>query len=151
MRISDWSSDVCSSDLGTNLDWVAVDHHNTGHPHTHIIVRGKDERGKDLIIARDYISRGLRERACELVDLDFGPRTDNAIEQRLRAEVEQERLTSIDRAMLRDVDTDVLVSPETRGAFDHDIRMGRLRKLERTGLAHKVRSEDNTAELHTLM
>src|SRR3546814_766876 len=125
-------------DLGTNLDWVAVDHHNTGHPHTHIIVRGKDERGKDLIIARDYISRGLRERACELVDLDFGPRTDNAIEQRLRAEVEQERLTSIDRAMLRDVDTDVLVSPETRGAFDHAIRMGRLRKLERLGLATKV-------------
>src|SRR3546814_1482538 len=82
-------------DLGTNLDWVAVDHHNTGHPHTHIIVRGKDERGKDLIIARDYISRGLRERACELVDLDFGPRTDNAIEQRLRAEVAQERPTSI--------------------------------------------------------
>src|SRR3546814_17146226 len=85
MRISDWSSDVCSSDLGTNLDWVAVDHHNTGHPHTHIIVRGKDERGKDLIIARDYISRGLRERACELVDLDFGPRTDTSIEQIGRA------------------------------------------------------------------
>src|SRR3546814_15165645 len=40
--------------------------------------------------------------------------------------------------MLRDVDTDVLVSPETRGAFDHAIRMGRLRKLERLGLATKV-------------
>ena len=125
-------------DLGTKLDWVAVDHHNTGHPHTHIIVRGKDERGKDLIIARDYISNGLRERACELVDLDLGPRTDNAIEQRLRAEVEQERLTSIDRAMLRDADTDILVSCETRGAFDHTIRVGRLRKLERLGLATKV-------------
>lgn len=125
-------------DLGTKLDWVAVEHHNTGHPHTHIIVRGKDERGKDLIIARDYISRGLRERAYELVDLDLGPRTDNAIEQRLRAEVEQERLTSIDRGMLRDADTDILVSSETRGPFDHAIRMGRLRKLERLGLATKV-------------
>ena len=28
-------------DLGTKLDWVAVDHHNTGHPHTHIVVRGQ--------------------------------------------------------------------------------------------------------------
>ena len=28
------------ADLGTRLDWIAVDHHNTGHPHTHIIVRG---------------------------------------------------------------------------------------------------------------
>lgn len=124
-------------DLGTKLDWVAVDHHNTGHPHTHIIVRGKDERGKDLIIARDYISRGLRERACELVDLDLGPRTDNAIEQRLRAEVEQERLTSIDRTMLREADMDILINSNASGAFDQSIRMGRLKKLERLGLATK--------------
>ena len=49
------------SDLGTKLDWVAVDHFNTGHPHTHIIIRGRDDKGGDLIIARDYISQGLRE------------------------------------------------------------------------------------------
>ncbi len=124
-------------DLGTSLDWVAVDHYNTGQPHTHIIVRGKDERGKDLIIARDYIGHGLRERACELVDLDLGPRTDHAIGQRLRAEVEQERLTSIDRAMLREADKDILVSSDARGAFDQAIRMGRLRKLETLGLASR--------------
>ena len=23
-------------DLATRLDWIAVDHHNTGHPHTHV-------------------------------------------------------------------------------------------------------------------
>jgi len=28
-------------DLTTRLDWIAVDHHNTGHPHTHVIVRGR--------------------------------------------------------------------------------------------------------------
>jgi len=39
-------------DLGTRLDWVAVDHFNTGHHHTHVIVRGRDDQGKDLIIAR---------------------------------------------------------------------------------------------------
>lgn len=125
-------------DLGTRLDWVAVDHHNTGHPHTHIIVRGKDARGADLVIARDYISHGLRERAAELVDLDLGPRTEAAIEQRLRAEVDQERLTSIDRAMLREAGSDVLVSSQGRGAFGQSIRMGRLRKLEGLGLATKV-------------
>ena len=27
-------------DLGTRLDWVAVDHWNTEHPHVHLIVRG---------------------------------------------------------------------------------------------------------------
>lgn len=125
-------------DLGTPLDWVAVDHYNTGHPHTHIVVRGKDGRGNDLIIARDYISHGLRERACELVDLDLGPRTDNAIEQRLRAEVGQERLTSIDRALIREADENILVSTRARGAFDQTIRMGRLKTLERLGLAAQV-------------
>src|SRR3546814_11988739 len=89
-------------DLGTKLDWVAVDHFNTGHPHTHIILRGRDEKGADLIIARDYISHGLRERACELVDLDLGPRSDDTIEKRLSAASGQARRTSFDRARTRD-------------------------------------------------
>ncbi len=127
-------------DLGTRLDWVAVDHYNTGRPHTHIILRGKDERGQDLIIARDYISHGLRERACELVDLDLGPRSDNAIEQRLRAEIEQQRLTSVDRALIRDAQENILASAEGRGAFDQTIRMGRLKTLERLGLAKQIGS-----------
>lgn len=46
------------TDFGTKLDWVAVDHFNTGHPHTHIVVRGKDDHGQDLVIARDYLSHG---------------------------------------------------------------------------------------------
>ena len=125
-------------DLGTKLDWVAVDHFNTSHPHTHIMLRGKDDRGQDLIIARDYISHGLRERACELVDLDLGPRTDAAIEQRLRAEVGQERLTSIDRSLIRDVEANGLASSAARGAFDQAIRTGRLKTLERLGLATQV-------------
>jgi hypothetical protein len=60
-------------DLGTPLEWVAVDHFNTAHPHTHIILRGKDEHGADLIIAREYLTRGMRERAVEIVSLGSGP------------------------------------------------------------------------------
>jgi type IV secretory pathway VirD2 relaxase len=122
-------------DLGTKLDWVAVDHYNTGHPHTHIIVRGKDDQSKDLIIAREYITQGMRERAAELVDLDLGPRSTSDIQAKLRGEVDQERLTSIDRALIHEAEADVLVSSAARGAFDQTIRMGRLRKLERMGLA----------------
>src|SRR5690606_18497562 len=42
-------------DLGTKLDWVAVDHHDTGHPHTHIVLRGVNDRGDNLLIAREYV------------------------------------------------------------------------------------------------
>src|SRR5258708_31376031 len=61
------------TDLGTKLDWVAADHFNTVHPHSHIVVRGKDDQGKDLVIARDYIAHGIRARASELITRDFGP------------------------------------------------------------------------------
>ncbi len=62
-------------DLGSKLDWAAVDHYNTGHPHTHVVLRGKDDRGQDLVIAREYLSHGMRERAAEIISLDLGPRT----------------------------------------------------------------------------
>jgi type IV secretory pathway VirD2 relaxase len=92
--------DRMEQDLATKLDWVAVDHFNTGHPHTHIVVRGKDERGRSGDCQGLY-DKGLRERAIELVDLDLGPRTEREVETTLRAEVEAERLTSIDRSCSR--------------------------------------------------
>lgn len=126
-------------DLGTKLDWVAVDHFNTGHPHTHIMLRGKDDQGHDLIIARDYITTGMRERAAEIVSLDLGPRTDREIENRLRHEVEQERLTSIDRHLMREMDENGIVSAIDRNAFQQTLRAGRLKKLARLGLAEELR------------
>ncbi len=130
--------DRMEEDLGTKLDWVAVDHFNTGHPHTHIVIRGKDDRDKDLIIAREYITGGMRERAAELVDLDLGPRSTDAIQAGLRAEIDQERLTSIDRSLLREAEGETLVSSSARGAFDQTLQIGRLRKLERMGLAEQI-------------
>jgi type IV secretory pathway VirD2 relaxase len=125
-------------DLGTRLDWVAVDHFNTGHPHSHIILRGADERGRDLVIARDYLSSGMRERAAELVQLDLGPRADREIEERLRAEVDQERLTSIDRALLGRIDADGLVRPADRDPIRQTLEAGRLQRLVRMGLAEEL-------------
>jgi len=125
-------------DLGTKLDWVAVDHFNTGHPHTHIVVRGKDDRGQDLVIGGEYLTSGIRERAAELVSLDLGPRTDVEIADRLNHEIEQERLTSIDRRLLRDMDACRLVDAADRDPFYQSLRAGRLQKLGRLGLADEI-------------
>ncbi|TGT51783.1 hypothetical protein EN809_039650, partial [Mesorhizobium sp. M2E.F.Ca.ET.166.01.1.1] len=94
----------------TRLDWIAVDHHNTGHPHTHILVRGVTEEGRVLNIAGDYIAHGIRHRAGELVTLELGPQTEIDIAQKLRAEVAAERLTRLDRMMLAE--------QEERGVVD---------------------------------
>ena len=52
--------DQASRDLGTRLDWVAIDHWNTVEHamFLHILVRGRADDGKDLVISRDYISTG---------------------------------------------------------------------------------------------
>jgi len=122
-------------DLGTKLDWVAVDHFNTGHPHSHVMLRGKNDRGADLVIAREYISHGARERAMAIATLDLGPRTDLEIDARLRADVGEERLTAIDRRLLRDMSDLALVAARDRDPLQQSLRTGRLQKLARMDLA----------------
>jgi type IV secretory pathway VirD2 relaxase len=129
-------------DLCTRLDWVAVDHFNTGHPHSHVIVRGLDERGKDLIIAQDYIIEGVRLCAQERATLELGPETDRELRAKLRAEVSAERFTRIDRAMLAEAKDGVVdLRPEAgnvRGDFDRSLRICRLQMLDRYGLAKEI-------------
>ena len=125
-------------DLGTRLDWVAVDHFNTGHPHTHIVMRGVDEGGRDLVLARDYLTRGIRERAAELVDLDLGPPSPHEVAARLRREVDQERLTSIDRDLLRDAGSGRDVAITAADPMRQSLIAGRLAKLDRMGLAEPL-------------
>ncbi|WP_066810223.1 relaxase/mobilization nuclease RlxS [Sphingomonas asaccharolytica] len=126
------------TDLGTSLDWVAVDHFNTTHPHTHIMLRGVDDRGQNLVIAREYISHGIRERAAELATLDLGPRTDQEIEARLRQDIGEERMTTIDRRLVRSMDVDHIVTSADRDPFQQSLRAGRLQKLASMGLAENV-------------
>jgi type IV secretory pathway VirD2 relaxase len=128
------------TDLGTKLDWVAADHFNTGHPHSHIVVRGKDDRGRDLVIARDYISYGMRSRAGELLTRELGPESELDQLRKLEQEVGAERFTRLDRGILRDASEGVLAiaaKPE-RDPRRHALRMGRLRVLERKGLAEET-------------
>ena len=132
--------DQAEQDLGTKLDWVAVDHFNTGHPHSHVIVRGKDEAGKDLVIARDYMTQGLRARAAEIVSLDLGPRTQQEIAASEAREIAQERFTGIDRALLREANEHGVITVTKADPGQHASLIGRLRTLSRLGLAEEGRN-----------
>ncbi|MHC2313083.1 type IV secretory pathway VirD2 relaxase [Bradyrhizobium diazoefficiens] len=126
-------------DLGTRLDWVAADHFNTGHPHTHIVLRGKDEQGNDLVIARDYIAHGFRSRAAELITRELGPESEIEIARKLQQEITAERFTRLDRGILRDAPDGALEvgALSGRGPAWQSARIGRLRTLERMGLAEE--------------
>jgi type IV secretory pathway VirD2 relaxase len=126
------------ADLGTRLEWVAVDHWNTDNPHTHVVLRGKDDTGKDLIISRDYIAEGMRRRASELATEWLGPRTELEMQRAMQREVDQERWTGLDRTLQREA-VDGLVQPETlaepRLQRQRQMLIGRLQHLQRMGLA----------------
>lgn len=130
-------------DLGTRLDWVGVDHWNTDNPHIHVLVRGRAEDGSDLVISRDYISRGLRGRAEQLVELELGPRTAREIAAGLDAEIKAERWTGLDRALRALADDQGGVADLRPGAPEpHDAELrrrliGRAQTLERLGLAER--------------
>ncbi len=135
-----WMAQV-EQDLGTKLDWVAVDHFNTGHPHSHVILRGKDELGSDLVIGREYMAHGMRERAAEIVSFDLGPRSDLEITDRLRAEIGMESFTGIDRSLLKAAGPGhVLAAGDAHlDALQQTLRAGRLQKLQRMGLADELK------------
>lgn len=128
------------ADLGTRLDWVAVDHWNTDNPHVHILVRGVDETGADLVISRDYVSRGLRSRAEDLVSIELGPKPEHEIRNALEKEVTAERWTRFDveiRGHADDIGA-VDLRPVAHGSADPETRrlmIGRLQHLEKMGLA----------------
>ncbi|MCP3404771.1 VirD2 family relaxase/mobilization nuclease [Bradyrhizobium sp. CCGB01] len=129
-------------DLGTRLEWVAVDHWNTQHPHVHVIVRGVRDDGQDLVISRDYIKEGMRDRARDLITRELGPRTDQEIRRTLERQIDADRWTNLDRQLARDAyRTGVIdLAPQADRQPDefHALKVGRLRKLEGLGLADEI-------------
>jgi type IV secretory pathway VirD2 relaxase len=130
-------------DLGTKLDWVAVDHWNTDNPHVHVLIRGRADDGRDLVISREYISRGFRDRAAERVTMELGPRSEQEIRTALEKEVEAERWTSLDRALCEVSDecggvADLRPGPNAEDPELRNLLLGRAAKLGRLGLADPV-------------
>jgi type IV secretory pathway VirD2 relaxase len=129
-------------DLGTKLDWAGVAHWNTAHPHIHLIVRGVRDDGENLVIARDYIKDGMRDRARDLITQELGPRTDQDIRRELERQIASERWTKLDRQLLRDGTPEGVIDlaplPSRQPDALHALKVGRLRKLEALGLADEV-------------
>ena len=138
-------------DLRTRLEWVAAVHFNTEHPHVHIALRGKDQNGCALVIARDYIRSGIRSHAENLATKVLGARTELDAEEARQKEITQARYTSLDRIIQRANDgqsssftiTTDITAP---GLSDRERRLhqnlsARLAHLEKMGLAKLVASQ----------
>jgi type IV secretory pathway VirD2 relaxase len=135
------------SDLGTRLQWVGVAHYDTDNPHLHLLVRGKDDQGGDLVINRDYMSHGMRLQAMELVTQHLGPRLPEDIERSLVRDLKADRVTGIDlrlaQASARHPDGFVSALRSNDGSLAGERQrlhtLTRLQHLESLGLAREIK------------
>ncbi|MFZ4604236.1 MAG: relaxase/mobilization nuclease domain-containing protein, partial [Caulobacterales bacterium] len=126
-------------ELGVELDWVAVDHHNTDNPHTHVILRGVRGDGVDLVIPRAYISHGLREASREIATLHIGERTPADDRLRLEREIAARGWTRLDQGIEKELGPDRAVRLQ---ALETDALRARVRELERMGLAEETKRNE---------
>jgi hypothetical protein len=148
-------------DLYTKLEWAAVTHFNTDHPHVHIVLRGLNDKGVSLRLERDYIRHGVRRRAEELATNQLGYRTGIHVLNAQANETELQRYTSLDQIISNRREADPRLLPtDYQGShfvFQHqgaqfrvrgdtsrqrEFYVGRrLRTLETMGLAFRGAGE----------
>jgi type IV secretory pathway VirD2 relaxase len=126
-------------DVGRKLEWAAVNHYDTGHPHAHVVVRGVDRDRREVRLDRAYVSHGLRARAQELATAELGPRHEFEVRRAHTKEVTQDRFTSLDRELERRARNNQVEvrSGQRRGFIDPSTLTARLEHLEGMRLAER--------------
>lgn len=139
-------------ELGMNLNWLAVSHFNTEHPHVHVVIRGRREDGTPVNLKRDFIKQGMRSLAENACTLQLGPRTELDAQEATEREIDQQRYTLLDRALERRgrsgtdgdsrrmqifVDRGLLHSPSQAGFHERHLH-ARLIVLNRMGIADQL-------------
>ncbi|MDZ4689840.1 relaxase/mobilization nuclease domain-containing protein [Terricaulis sp.] len=130
--------------IGTKLHWIAVDHHDTDNPHTHIIIRGRRANGQDLVLPKDFVKHGFRGIARDVATEWLGARTAADERQALDREVTRHAPTRLDRMIEAQLPQDRTIriaglaapggDPSTTLALKE-----RARELQRMGLAQEVK------------
>lgn len=131
------------SSLGTKLSWVAVNHHDTDNPHTHVILRGRRANGQDLVLPRDFIKHGLRGLARDVATEWLGLRTREHERQALERETRRHGPTRLDvmieaQARGGQVRSAELEAPNGDAALTQALK-SRVAELERLGLAEQTK------------
>ncbi|MCB1971617.1 MAG: DUF3363 domain-containing protein, partial [Geminicoccaceae bacterium] len=100
------------------LEWAAVTHHNTDHPHAHVVLRGRTQDGRDLVIPKKVISHGLRELGRDLATNELGYRLRHDMTRDLARQARMERFTGLDRFLVsqaRDIGGVRAIDPDSLG------------------------------------
>lgn len=130
--------------LGTRLEWVAVDHHDTDNPHTHIVLRGRRADGRALVLPKDFVKHGFREAARDAATDRLGLRTARDERLALTREARAHRPTRLDALLAMQIDKagELRISRIKAPSRDPSVTLAlkaRARELARLGLATEIR------------
>jgi len=130
--------------LGTKLQWIAADHHDTAHPHTHLIIRGRRANGQDLVIPKDFIKNGMSGIARDVATEWLGRRSPADERRALDREVIWHAPTRLDRMIANQLPEDRTIRVAALKAPNGDLATtraikDRARELQRMGLAEEVK------------
>ena len=108
-----------------------------------MLIRGRDDKGKTLVIDPTYLSEGIRQHAQQFMTNHLGLRTSSDMTRSRSRQIDKNYLTSLDRAILQKVENN-FVSYENRIPHRSSLQekrlqeIARLKYLETLGLATKV-------------
>ncbi len=125
------------------VEWAAIEHYNTAHPHVHLLIRGNH----GLQIPREMIRSGMRNLASVVATERLGYRSPAEMHRSKEKQVDARGFTPLDREIEklalplpegRSLMAETVLTPGDRGYADQRLRIQRLESLERLGLAEKV-------------
>lgn len=131
---------VMEKELHTKLEWAAVAHYNTGHPHIHLLIRGKDETGKELRLSPDWLKDRARAIGEEETTKQIGHRTEKDIQLAKERMVDADRWTPIDKQIVVEAEKGkgfVAGYDNARSAHDQHLISARMAHLAKLGLAKR--------------
>lgn len=124
-------------DLGTSLEWVAATHYDAlekgGKTHTHVIIRGRDDRGDPLAIHPDYIMNGFRTHVREFLTYDarFG------LGERTQEEIQRAKERSHEIREMREEGLELVNMARETGTITRQ-HAAQMEKMMRTGSAQEI-------------
>lgn len=132
-----------AGDLGEpELDWFAICHFDTSHPHSHVVLRGLKTNGRDLMIPKAYYTRGMRTTAEALAQERLGDLRRGDPELRIWRDTKAEHFTELDRRLIAEAGSIGRVSDGVGGTDTWSaLKRSRLQTLQRLGLAVRERDQ----------
>lgn len=129
------------SDLNTKINWVASCHYDTNEPHVHLVIDGRDKSGEKLLMTRDYISRGIRNRASTIINNKLGLKTKEEIIKNLEINVNKNNKNYLDNIIKNNIKNGVInltkINNEDFKDTSNELLKKRISYLETKELATK--------------